>query len=249
MVQYRPRRHDDSALVACIVVLAQQRQRFGWRRLVIMTRREGFVVGERAFRRIYRANALQVKVRRKRHVRLARGTARVAATVPNECWAMDFVHDRLATDRTFRVMDIVDTFSREGLAAEARFSFASIDVIAILDELALLRGYPKMIRIDHGTEFTSRAMLRWAADHNIILDFIDPGKPTQNGHAESFNGRVRDELLNQHNFATIVDAQEAARAWLDDYNDVRPHSALGYLTPREFAARFLITPASRFQAA
>jgi putative transposase len=240
---------DDSALAERIQTLAQERPRWGWRRLLIMIRRGGAEVGEFRFRRIYCSLALQVRPRKKRKVRYVRGNVVPAVTRPNERWSIDFVHDRLANGRNIRAIAIVDDCTRECLALEIGFSFGSHDVIRCFEDLAFERGFPETIRFDNGSEFTSHAMLRWGAERSVNLHFIDPGKPTQNAHIESLNGKIRDELLNAHSFRTIFEARREAAEWRQDYNEVRPHSALGYQTPREFAERFETTKLSQLSAA
>jgi len=159
------------------------------------------------------------------------------------------MHDRLANGRTFRTMNVIDDFSRECLAIEVSYSFASATVIRLLELIGDERGLPQTIRFDNGTAFTIRAMLQWGADRGVALHFIDPGKPTQNAHIESLNGRIRDELMNAHEFTNIFVARRLADEWRADYNDVRPHSALGYLTPREFADRHEVTHSSQLSVA
>jgi putative transposase len=245
---YRGLPKDDDSIATRLQELAQQRPRFGWRRLLIMFRRKE-AVGEYRFRRIYRDLALQVRPRKKRKVRYVRGNAIAAVQAPNERWSIDFMHDRLANDRTIRTMNVVDDFTRECLALEVAFSFGSADVIRCFEDLAFERGFPKTVRFDNGSEFTSRAMLQWGAERDVQLHFTQPGRPMQNAHIESLNGKIRDELLNAHSFLTIFEARRKAAEWRSDYNEVRPHSALGYLTPREFADRFKTTPPSQFSAA
>ena len=211
----------------------------------VLLQREGIMLNHKCLRRIYQAEQLQVRARKKRHVRYVRGSTIVTATRPNQCWSVDFLHDTLANGRQIRAMTLIDDFTREALAREVDFSLPTLRVIRIFDSLGWERGLPQTIRFDHGPEFTSPAMLRWGAElspamlrwgaeHQINLHFIEPGKPTQNGLVESFNGRVRDELLNLNCFPDIFAARAAAEAWLIDYNEVRPHSSLGYLTPAEF---------------
>lgn len=239
---------DDDPIATRLQELAQQRPRFGWRRLLVLFRRKD-PIGEYRFRRIYRDLALQVRPRKKRKVRYIRGNAIPAVVAPNARWSVDFMHDRLASGRSVRTMNIVDDFTRECLALDIAFSFGSADVIRCFEDLSFERGFPKTIRFDNGSEFTSRAMLQWGAERDVQLHFIEPGRPMQNAHIESLNGKIRDELLNAHSFLTIFEARRKAAEWLGDYNEVRPHSALGYLTPREFADRFQTTPPSQFSAA
>ncbi len=248
-MQYRHRRQNDPALVERMKLLAAERLRWGWRRLLIMIRRDGFVVGERAFRRIYRALGLHVMRTRKRHVRYVRGTTIEPVTAPNERWSMDFMHARLSHGRTYRLLNVVDDFTGEILAIEPAFSFGSADVIRVLEDIAFERRLPTTVRSDNGSEFCSHRILRWSADRKVRLHLIQPGKPTQNAKIESLNGRVRDELLNPNVFRTIDEVRQAADAWRTDYNEVRPHSALGYQTPREFADHFQNTQPSQLSVA
>lgn len=224
---YRAQPKSDSPIAQSLQELAQERPRWGWRRLIIMIRRKGISVGEYRFRRIYRDLALQVRPRRKRKVNFVRGNVVPPVSRPNERWSIDFMHDRVGNHRSIRSMNIVDDFTRECLALDVAYSFGSVDVIRKLEDIAFERGFPETLRFDNGSEFTSHAMLRWGAERKIQLHFIAPGKPTQNANIESLNGKIRDELFNMHRFLTIFEARRAAAEWMHDYNDVRPHSALG----------------------
>ena len=178
-MQYRHRRVDDPKLIERLKALAAERLRWGWRRLIIMIRREGWTIGERAFRRIYRALGLHVMRTRKRHVRYVRGNSVEAVTLPNERWSLDFMHARLMHGRTYRLLNVVDDFTGETLAIEPAFSFGGADVIRVLENIAYERGLPKTLRSDNGSEFCSHRMLRWSADRNLQWHFIRPGKPTK----------------------------------------------------------------------
>ena len=229
--------------------LAAERPRWGWRRLRIMFQREGIVVGHDRFLRIYRANGLQVRPRKKRKVRYIRGNAVPPVSRADERWSVDFMHDCLTSGRTIRAIAVVDDFTRECLALELGFGFGSRDVIRCFEAIAFERGFPQTIRFDNGSEFTSHAMLRWGAERRINLHFIDPGKPTQNAQIESLNGKIRDELFNAHSFTTIFEARRLSADWRADYNENRPHSALGYLTPKAFADRTKTTDPSQLSVA
>lgn len=246
---YCKKRPNDEPIASRLRELAAERPRWGWRRLKIMLHRDGVKIGYDRFLRIYRSNGLQVRPRRKRKVAYVRGNAIPAVTKPNERWSIDFMHDRLINGRSFRTLNIVDDFTRECLAIRVAYSLGSADVIREFEDIAFERGLPATIRFDNGSEFTSHAMLRWSVERRIALHFIAPGKPTQNANIESLNGRIRDELLNLHAFTTIFEARRAAEAWRHDYNHVRPHSALGLLTPREFADRQKINDTSQLSAA
>lgn len=188
--------------------------------------------------RLYRLEGLQLRmrIRRRKHMCLHRGPAPKAQGT-HERWSMDFVHDQLFDGRPFRMLTVIDQFSRQSPLVESRFSFSGRDVVAALDQLIQHTGVPVSITVDHGTEFTSKALEEWAYRVGVKLDFTHPGKPTENGHIESFNGRLRDECLNVNQFMSLEDAQKQINAWREDYNHHRPHSSLGHLTPSEFAIR------------
>jgi putative transposase len=218
--------------------IAHARSRFGYLRIHVMLRREGWLVNKKRIHRWYRIEGLQPRmpVRRRKHMCLHRGPVPQAQRT-HERWSMDFVHDQLFDGRPFRVLTVVDQFSRLSPVLEPRHSFGGSDVAAVLDRAIAHSGVPASITVDHGTEFTSRALEDWAYRRGVKLDFIRPGKPTENGHIESFNGRLRDEFLNVTQFLSIDDAKAKIDAWRIDYNAHRPHSSLGNLTPSEFAAK------------
>ncbi len=248
-MQYKPTRVDDPQMIERLKVLAVERLRWGSRRLIIMIRREGWVIGERAFRRIYRSLGLHVMRTRRRHVRYVRGNSLEPVAAPNARWSIDFMHARLSYGRAYRLLNVVDDFTGESLAIAPAFSFGSSDVIRVLEGIAFERGLPTTLRSDNGSEFCSHQMLRWSGDRKVLLHFIQPGKPTQNAKIESLNGRIRDELLNPNIFRTLDEVRLAAELWRIDFNEVRPHSTLGYLTPREFATRFQSTQPSQLSVA
>jgi putative transposase len=218
--------------------IAHARPRFGYLRIHVMLRREGWPVNKKRVYRWYRFEGLQIRmrVRRRKHMCLHRGPVPQAQRT-HERWSMDFVHDQLFNGRPFRVLTVVDQFSRQTPLLEARFGFSGHDVAAALDRAIERAGTPASITVDHGTEFTSKALEDWAYQRGVKLDFIHPGKPTENGHIESFNGRLRDECLNVMQFVSIQDAGEKIEAWRIDYNTHRPHSSLGHLTPIEYARK------------
>jgi putative transposase len=213
--------------------LAAIRLRWGYRRLHVLLRREGHVVNHKRVYRLYRDEGLAVRRRRHKRVAHARGPT-VAPTHPNVHWSADFIHDALLSGRRFRCLNVVDAFNREGLASEVDTTLPAARVVQVLDEIALSCGYPQRVTVDNGPEFRSRAVDAWAYTHGVELVFIDAGKPAQNAVVESFNGRMRDECLNLHWFRTLEDARATIEAYRQDYNGVRPHSALGYRTPEEF---------------
>lgn len=246
---YHRKSKDDELLKERLQELAAARPRWGWRRLQILLQRERVQAGEHRIRRVYRQLGLQVRPRKKRKVRYVRGNAIAPVLAPNERWSLDFMHDTLASGRRLRTLMIIDDFTRECLAIEIERGFSSRRVMRTLEAIAFERGLPKTLRFDNGAELTSHAMLRWGAEKQIDLHFIDPGKPVQNAHIESFNGKARDEFLNLHSFLTLDQAREAAADWLVDYNEVRPHSSIGNRTPKEFAENFAINYSSQLSAA
>jgi len=241
--RYTSCRPEPEGLRARIIAIAQERIRWGYRRVQVLLRREGTKVNVKQTYRIYREEGLAVRRRKRKRVAVARQPMPTPVQL-NECWAMDFMSDSLTNGRRYRVLNVVDVLSREGLAAEVDTSLPAKRVIQTLDEVALERGYPKRISVDNGPEFRSQALDAWAYEHGVSLEFIQPGKPIQNAIIESYNGRMRDELLNLHWWDTVREAQEAVTAHRLDYNDVRPHGALGNQTPNEFARRYAenITP-------
>jgi putative transposase len=198
--------------------------------------REGWQVNHKRVYRIYAAEKLAVR-RRKRRRRVC-AQARVLLAAPakrNEAWTMDFLLDALASGRKVRTLSIEDAYTRELLTVEVDTSLPALRVVRVLEKLRLERGLPERIVIDNGTEFTSKALDRWAYTNNVTLHFITPGRPMENGYIESFHGKFREECLNEHWFLILDDARETIEDWRIDYNQVRPHSALGYRTPEQFA--------------
>jgi putative transposase len=232
--RYRPDKEKDHKLKERLRTLANDQPRYGYRRLGVLLRREGQTVNHKRLFRVYRAAGLSVKRRkRKRLVRV--GQPAFLATRPNEQWSLDFVHDRLANGRTVRVLTVVDNYTRECLALEVDTSLPSRRVTRALDSVIADRGRPQRIRLDNGSELTSRHFLSWGIDQRIELNHIDPGKPVQNAFIESFNGRLRDECLNTSWFRNLWQARRRIAAWRAEYNHERPHSSLNYRTPHEFA--------------
>jgi len=219
--------------------LATTRYRYSYRRLHILLRREGYPVGRHLVYRLYREEGLVLRPRRpRRHVSAARRQRPVrTASRPNQAWSMDFVSDQLENGRRFRALTVVDVYTRECLAIEPGHRLTGDDVVRVLNRLGYTRTRPKRIYCDNGSEFTSRILDLWAYHHQVTMEFSRPGKPTDNGHIESFNGRLRDECLNGHWFRNLTDAKGKIEAWRKDYNETRPHRALNNLTPNEFAAR------------
>ena len=194
------------------------------------------MINRKKTQRLYREEGLTVRRRKGRKRAVGARAAAPVLALPNQRWGLDFVHDQLATGRRFRVLNVVDDVTRECLAAVVDTSISGRRVVRELGDLIARRGAPKMIVSDNGTELTSNAVLAWSGDVGVEWHYIAPGKPTQNGFVESFNGRMRDELLNETLFFTIGQARSILARWVDDYNTERPHSSLGYATPAAFAA-------------
>ncbi len=229
---YKSRRPGQAALESRIKEICQTRVRFGYRRIHVLLRREGWHHGQNKTRRIYRELGLQLRNKTpKRRVKAKLRDDRRPATRSNEIWAMDFVHDQLATGRKIRVLTIVDTFSRFSPALEPRFTFRGADVVDVLEKVGQQMGFPATIRVDQGTEFVSRDLDLWAYQRGVTLDFSRPGKPTDNAFIEAFNGRFRAECLNTHWFLSLADAEKKLEDWRKDYNEERPHGAIGNKPP------------------
>ena len=229
---YKSCRPDQAPLAARIKAICETRVRYGYRRVDVLLRREGWHVNQKRIRRIYNELGLQLRNKTpKRRVKAKLRDDRAPATRPNDVWAMDFVHDQLATGRKIRVLTVVDTFSRFSPAVDPRFSYRAENVVATLERVCAKLGYPKTIRVDQGSEFVSRDLDLWAYAKGVTLDFSRPGKPTDNAFIEAFNGRFRSECLNTHWFLTLADAAEKMEAWLRYYNEDRPHGAIGNKPP------------------
>ena len=234
-LRYQRKRPDDATVRQRLRELAAERRRFGYRRLGWMLAREGHALNHKKLYRLYHEERLMVRRRRGR--KRALGT-RAPMTLPNainQRWSLDFVSDALSDGRRFRILCIVDDFSRECLATVVDTSLGGVRVVRELEHLGFERGTPRVIVSDNGTELTSCAVLRWATGR-LDWHYIEPGKPVQNAFIESFNSKLRDECLNEHVFLTLAEARETIEAWRHDYNHLRPHGSLGALTPTEFAA-------------
>jgi len=218
--------------------IAATRIRYGYRRIHVLLRREGWAINQKRVYRLYKALGLQLRNKTpKRRVKANLREDRCPAVRSNETWAMDFVHDQLATGTKIRVLTIVDTFSRYAPAIVPRFSFRAPDVIEVLERVGAEIGLPRTIRVDQGSEFVSRDLDLWAYQRDVTLDFSRPGKPTDNAFIESLNGKFRAECLSAHWFMTLDDAARKCEAWRRDYNEVRPHSSIGNKPPIELMDR------------
>ena len=243
--QYRKQGQGDELLRQRLRELANERCRFGYRRLGILLAREGFEVNHKKLFRIYREEALAVRQRRSR--KRALGTRRpiLVPNRPNQRWSLDFVSDALSDGQRFRVLCVVDDCTREALATIVDRSLSGARMLRELDTVIRQRGKPKMIVSDNGTEMTSHAVLGWCQDTGVEWHYIAPGKPTQNAFVESFNGRFRDECLNENLFCNLAEARNIIESWRKDYNTIRPHTSLSGIAPADYARQLIINrPAS-----
>ena len=231
----KSRAQDQTALRLRIREFAHARPRFGFLRIWVLLRRDGWPVNKKRVRRLYRLEGLQLRmrVRRRKHIALHRGPA-LTPSGPTERWSMDFVHDALADGRPFRILTVVDHWSRHSPLLEVAARQSGRSVGKALDRVFNSATVPRSITVDHGTEFQSRALEDWAYRRGVQFDFIRPGKPVENAYIESFNGRLRDECLNVHQFTSLAEAKAIIATWRVDYNQRRPHSLLGHLTLNEF---------------
>jgi len=235
--KYCSRRPDDAELRRCMREIAEKRKRFGAPRIGIMLKRAGWKVNHKKIERIYAEEGLALRRRKRRKKFVGPRVPLPVPARPNQHLAMDFVQDRLISGRKIRALTIVDTFSRECPALEVDTSLGGRRVVRVLERLAEVQGAPEVITIDNGTEFDSKVMDEWAFKRKVKLAFIRPGKPNENAYGESFNGRFRDECLNEHLFETLDHARKLIEDWRIDYNEQRPHSSLENLTPKEFLER------------
>ena len=238
------RRADDADVRVRLRVLASERRRFGYRRLVsplygqTLLAREGVVLNHKRLFRLYREERLGVRKRGGRKRALGTRSPMTLPEAANQRWSLDFVSDSLSSGRRFRVLAVLDDFTRECLGLVVDTSLSGLRVGRELDQIAALRGCrPAMVVSDNGTELTSHAILRWQEECSVLWHYIAPGKPQQNGFVESFNGRFQDECLNEHLFSSLAAARPIIEAWRIDYNTARPHTSLHGLTPAAFATR------------
>jgi transposase InsO family protein len=240
--RYAPRIDDDERrVVACMHELVRKNPRFGYRRIAIKLREEGFRVNDKRVYRLWKQEGFKVPkkpVRKRRLGDCSNGVVRRRATRPNEVWAWDFFHDRLADGRAVKWLACIDEFTRECLLLEARRSIKAKDAVAMLKEVFAKRGAPKHLRSDNGPEFIAKALREFLADSNVQTLYIEPGSPWQNGFAESFNARVKDELIGVEIFTSLLESQVIGGDWKESYNTRRPHSSLDYLTPVRFAESY-----------
>lgn len=239
---YRAERRDDTRLREALREAAAIHRRWGYRFLMMVMRRAGFTDNHKRVYRIYREEGLQVRQRKRKRTAKWRGEKPVVPDRINTRWSMDFVHDATSDGRKLRMLNIIDDCTRRCLRIEVDTSVSGERVARTLDQVVELHGKPQSLLMDNGPEFISRKMDEWAYRNNVRLQFIEPGKPTQNAYVESFNGTLRNECLNENWFGSVAEARKIIETWRRKYNEVRPHSSLGYLTPEEFANTLAIPP-------
>ena len=237
-LRYRSRRQEDAALRTRIREIAEQKRRYGCPRIYVRLRREGWRVNHKQVERIYYREGLSLRRRRRKKLAAVPRVLRPRPTEPGRWYALDFVHDRLVTGRRYKCLTMTDPCSKEVPVIEVDVSIGGARVCRILDRLFLTRPLPEMLILDNGPEFAGTALDAWAAQHGVHLHFIQPGRPIQNAFIESFNGKFRDECLNEHWFLTLREAQLVIEAWRREYNEERTHSTIGDVTPQEFIINY-----------
>ena len=234
--RYQSRKTErDAALRLRLKELAAKRMRFGYRRLTAMLVRSGMPANHKRVYRLYREEGLAMRIRHRRRIRWNGVVTSPVATRPNQRWSIDFVSDCVSGGKVIRLLTVLDDYTRECPSIEVDTSLGGLRVRRVLDRIASERGLPEAIVLDNGPEFRGRALAAWSEERRVRLEFIQPGKPVQNAYTESFNGRLRDECLNANWFTSLSDARRKIETWRNDYNQERPHSSLGYLSPSEFA--------------
>ncbi|WP_447781228.1 IS3 family transposase [Stenotrophomonas riyadhensis] len=236
-LRYEPRADRNVELREQIAALAHRHRRYGVGMIHLKLRQKGLVVNYKRVERLYQEAGLQVRRRKRRKVPIGERQPLLRPSAANEVWSMDFVFDRTAEGRVIKCLTIVDDATHEAVAIEVERAISGQGVSRVLDRLAMQRGLPRVIRTDNGKEFCGKAMVAWAHEEEVSLRLIEPGKPNQNAYVESFNGRLRDECLNEHWFPTLLHARTSIESWRRDYNEERPKRALGGLTPAQYAAQ------------
>ena len=234
--RYKPK-SKDAVVEERLKALAFKKTSYGYRRLHHLLKREGYEINHKKVYAIYKKNSLGKRKKKKKRIPKRERNPLPKAEKPNEIWAMDFMTDSCSNGRKIRTLNILDIYARECLQIEVASSLPSAKVISVLERLALERGLPERIVIDNGPEYTSKDLKEWAERNQVTLDYITPGRPMENGYVESFNGKFREECLNQNWFQNIAEASIIVEEWRKEYNNDRPHSSLGYLTPKEYLSR------------
>jgi putative transposase len=235
--RYQARRSDDEELREQLLSLASRKPRWGFQKMFAYLKNQGYGWNHKRVRRVYRALGLNLRVKPKKRLPVRDPLPLVAPAEANICWSLDFMHDSLANGRPIRTLNIIDEFNREGLWIEVDTSIPAARVVRVLDMLALWRGYPKQVRLDNGPELISHTLADWAAEHDVALAFIQPGKPAQNAFIERFNRTYREAVLDAYLFQTVAEVQAITEDWLEEYNAIRPHEALGDVPPYQYALK------------
>ncbi len=239
-LRYVARSQGNDALSTAILALAHRHTRYGWRMIHLKLQQAGWQVNHKRVRRLYRLEKLMVRKRKRKKVAVAERQPLIRPQQANEVWSMDFVFDRVADGRSLKCLTVVDDATHESVTIEVESAISGIQVTRILDRLKIERGLPKVIRTDNGKEFCGRAMVAWAHANGVTLRLIEPGKPNQNAYVESFNGRFRDECLNEHWFTSLAHARSIISDWQKEYNEERPKKILGGKTPTDYAKQLLL---------
>ena len=237
LYRYQAKPSDDEELSEQLLSLASRKPRWGFQKMFAYLRNQGRSWNHKRVRRVYRVLGLNIRVKPKKRLPVRDPLPLIAPAEANICWSLDFMHDSLANGRTIRTFNIIDEFNREGLWIEIDTSIPAARVVRVLDMLALWRGYPKQLRLDNGPELISQTLADWAAEHNVALAFIQPGKPAQNAFIERFNRTYREAVLDAFLFHTVAEVQAITEDWLEEYNAIRPHEALGDVPPYQYALK------------
>ena len=235
--RYQAQPSDDEELCEQLLSLASRKPRWGFRKMFAYLKNQGRSWNHKRVRRVYRDLGLNLRVKPKKRLPVRDPQPLVAPAEANISWSLDFMHDSLASGRTIRTLNIIDDFNREGLWIEVDTSIPAARVVRVLDMLALWRGYPKQLRLDNGPELISQTLADWAAEHDVALAFIQPGKPAQNAFIERFNRTYREAVLDAYLFQTVAEVQAITEDWLEEYNAIRPHEALGHVPPYQYVPR------------
>jgi len=235
--RYQARPSDDEELREQLLNLASRKPGWGFQKMFAYLKNQGYGWNHKRVRRVYRALELNLRVKPKKRLPVRDPQPLVAPAEANISWSLDFMHDSLANGRTIRTLNIIDEFNREGLWIEVDTSIPAARVVRVLDMLALWRGYPKQLRLDNGPELISQTLADWAAEHEVALAFIQPGKPAQNAFIERFNRTYREAILDAFLFHTVAEVQAITEDWLEEYNAIRPHEALGDVPPYQYASK------------
>lgn len=234
--RYRPKRRDDGEIADQLLGLAERKPRWGFRKMFHRLRNQGYLWNHKRVRRVYRGLQLNIRVKPKKRLPTRQPTPLAQPSTANESWSVDFMSDSLLSGRPFRTFNVLDDFNREALSIEVDTSLPAGRIVRVLDTIGSWRGYPQRLRSDNGPELISKKLAAWAMTHDIVLDFIEPGKPAQNAYIERFNRTYREEVLNLYLFSSLTEVREITEVWMEEYNAIRPHDSLGGSPPFQYAA-------------